>query len=267
MSELIIVLAETTLIIQEQAVGTLTIAAPGPQGIQGPQGEQGNPGAGVPMGGTSAQLLAKASGTDFDTHWVNPLSAGSDYEVPLSFNSPLFRSSNAISFLFNTNNSWSGNNTFSGKLVLPVGSNPTVDTAGQIAHDTTDDQLIGYNGAVKVFAQPKKAFTYVMELPTAADTVPIFKLPYNVTLTKIRGTILGGSSVVFTIEKRSSTGLNSSGTAMPNSTITATQAGAETTTFSTATASAGDHLTLVTSTKNGTVLWLEIYIEFTIDRT
>ena len=51
----------------------------GIQGIQGPQGEQGiqgpagQNGVGVVSGGTQGQVLAKASGTDYDTEWVTPV--------------------------------------------------------------------------------------------------------------------------------------------------------------------------------------------------
>ena len=40
-------------------------------------GQDGVPGVGVPAGGTAGQILAKASGTDYDTDWVNQ-SAGVD---------------------------------------------------------------------------------------------------------------------------------------------------------------------------------------------
>lgn len=58
---------------------------PGPKGEEGPQGEQGEkgdqgergePGAGFPAGGTAGQVLAKASGEDFDTQWVTPAAGG-----------------------------------------------------------------------------------------------------------------------------------------------------------------------------------------------
>ena len=54
-----------------------TLGAPGPQGIpgpQGPQGPQGDPGEGVPVGGSSGQVLAKVDGVDYNTEWitVNP---------------------------------------------------------------------------------------------------------------------------------------------------------------------------------------------------
>ena len=43
----------------------------GPTGPQGPQGEKGDDGVGIPAGGTTGQVLAKASETDYDTEWVN----------------------------------------------------------------------------------------------------------------------------------------------------------------------------------------------------
>jgi len=53
------------------------LGTPGPQGIPGLQGIQGIPGQtgatgqGVPVGGTTSQVLAKINGTDFNTQWVN----------------------------------------------------------------------------------------------------------------------------------------------------------------------------------------------------
>ena len=64
----------------------------GPQGPQGLSGNDGNPGAdgapgangangadgvGVPAGGTTGQILAKNSGTDYDTGWIDAPTGGS----------------------------------------------------------------------------------------------------------------------------------------------------------------------------------------------
>ena len=55
-----------------------SVGVPGPQGpagspgAQGPQGPQGVPGVGVPTGGTTGQVLQKASGTAYDTIWATP---------------------------------------------------------------------------------------------------------------------------------------------------------------------------------------------------
>ena len=43
----------------------------GPQGERGLTGETGPAGVGVPTGGVAGQVLAKASGTNYDTEWVN----------------------------------------------------------------------------------------------------------------------------------------------------------------------------------------------------
>lgn len=42
----------------------------GATGATGPAGADGADGVGVPAGGTTGQALEKASGTDYDTHWV-----------------------------------------------------------------------------------------------------------------------------------------------------------------------------------------------------
>ncbi len=61
------------------------VGSPGADGAQGPQGEtgaqgaQGNPGLngeGVALGGTTGQILAKNSNTNFDTGWIDQPSGG-----------------------------------------------------------------------------------------------------------------------------------------------------------------------------------------------
>jgi hypothetical protein len=62
--------------VQDETVLVEVANAPGPQGPQGPQGPAGANGAGVPVGGTTGQVLAKASGTNYDTQWVNQSGGG-----------------------------------------------------------------------------------------------------------------------------------------------------------------------------------------------
>ena len=40
--------------------------------VLGATGPQGDPGEGVPVGGTTGQVLAKNSNTDYDTEWIDP---------------------------------------------------------------------------------------------------------------------------------------------------------------------------------------------------
>lgn len=49
---------------------------PGPEGPQGPQGGDGPAGVGVPVGGTTGQVLAKISATNYATAWVDQTGGG-----------------------------------------------------------------------------------------------------------------------------------------------------------------------------------------------
>ena len=70
----------------------------GPQGIQGPkgdpgeqgpQGQAGAAGVGVPSGGTTGQVLKKASNTNYDTEWVDESGGGGGMaEYVVSFVDP-----------------------------------------------------------------------------------------------------------------------------------------------------------------------------------
>ena len=53
----------------------------GGTGATGPAGADGNDGVGVPAGGTAGQVLAKASGTDYDTEWVTPSGGGGGTDI------------------------------------------------------------------------------------------------------------------------------------------------------------------------------------------
>ena len=50
----------------------LGVGLQGPAGATGATGPQGDPGEGVPSGGTTGQLLAKNSNTNYDTEWIDP---------------------------------------------------------------------------------------------------------------------------------------------------------------------------------------------------
>lgn len=50
--------------------------APGPIGMPGPQGINGANGQGLPIGGTTGQVLAKIDATNYNTQWITPTTAG-----------------------------------------------------------------------------------------------------------------------------------------------------------------------------------------------
>ena len=72
----------------------------GPQGIQGVKGdtgEQGPPGIqGVPVGGTTGQVLTKTSNVDFATTWTTPSAGGSDINIDGGNASIIFSSGETI---------------------------------------------------------------------------------------------------------------------------------------------------------------------------
>lgn len=54
----------------------IVAATSGAQMVAGARGQQGVPGIGVPAGGTTGQVLAKASATDHDAEWIDPPEGG-----------------------------------------------------------------------------------------------------------------------------------------------------------------------------------------------
>lgn len=53
----------------------------GDKGDQGIQGVQGNPGQGVPVGGTTGQVLAKIDATNYNTQWTTPAGGGASVSI------------------------------------------------------------------------------------------------------------------------------------------------------------------------------------------
>lgn len=83
MTDVVIVDGIEVVILSDTEQEVIEVGVQGPPGTQGPAGNPGTPGAdgadgvGVPAGGTVGQLLAKLSGTDYATQWIDPPSAGS----------------------------------------------------------------------------------------------------------------------------------------------------------------------------------------------
>ena len=65
-----------TVEVVEGAVTTVRITTAGPQGATGATGATGPAGQGVAAGGTTNQVLAKASNTNYDTTWITVAGTG-----------------------------------------------------------------------------------------------------------------------------------------------------------------------------------------------
>lgn len=57
----------------------------GATGSTGATGAQGDPGEGVPTGGTTGQVLAKNSNTNYDTEWVDNTGSGISESLAIAY--------------------------------------------------------------------------------------------------------------------------------------------------------------------------------------
>lgn len=106
--------------------------AQGPQGIQGIQGPQGPAGQGVPVGGTTGQVLTKTSAADYATAWQTPSGGGG---------------ANIKSGVVNLTAGGTANVTFA----TPFASVPHVVVTSQFASADTSTTLSAYNVTVNGF--------------------------------------------------------------------------------------------------------------------
>ena len=63
--------------------GVDIVGADGADGVDGTDGTDGTNGQGVPTGGTTGQVLAKSSSTDYATEWVDASSGGGGVSLGL----------------------------------------------------------------------------------------------------------------------------------------------------------------------------------------
>lgn len=107
--------------------------AQGIQGLQGTQGPQGPAGQGVPVGGTTGQVLTKTSAADYATAWQTPSGGGGGANIK----------SGVVSI--------SANGTANITFTTPFASVPHVVVTSQFASSDTSTTLSAYNVTVNGF--------------------------------------------------------------------------------------------------------------------
>ena len=104
----------------------------GPQGPAGPQGEAGSDGVGVPVGGSTGQVLTKVSAADYDVNWTNLYPIGAIY-LSVSETSPALLFGGTWEIL---------NDVF----LLAAGSYANAGTfGGEASHTLTVDEMPSHN--------------------------------------------------------------------------------------------------------------------------
>ena len=172
-------------------------------------------------------------------------------------------------FILNTGDVGTGVYDFGGatSFEIPNGTAPVVDTQGEIAVDTTDEQLLYYGTDTLMVLTPYLVPGLTIESPADADNILLPKLRDTITIVEVHCLVDPadtGESVVIDIQERDSSG--DSPTSF-DTTITCTNTGAsDDGAISNATFDAGDWWSVDIGTVTGTVGQLVIAIWYTVDR-
>lgn len=164
------------------------------------------------------------------TTWDAPPTGTSIPSIPIFTGSHVSFSSALTGVVTNTSsNTKSGYLIMQSSFAVPSGATPPVDSIGKIGLDTTDGTLITHNGTEQfVVGVATQCFAVYIASGTTWDslTLPIGSpsvLPYHVR--SIRSTVLGGTSLAFDLDVRAFGSLNSAGSNLTASSISASQSG------------------------------------------
>lgn len=154
-----------------------------------------------------------------------------------------------------------------GTFDLPSGTGVVVDSAGEMALDTTQDQLVIDNGSRDIVLSDLKTINIPVPDPTDAMSYLFFRAPYEITILSMTGIVdpAGtGESAVFDVQECNSTGDSCS---TIDAAITADNDGAnDDGSLSNAVVDADDWLLMDLGTITGTVSNLTVQIKYRENR-
>lgn len=104
-----------------------------------------------------------------------------------------------------------------------------------------------------------------LENPTASERVPLWQANENMTITKIKVTVEGGTSPSFTYRLFHGSDLSAAGTAVTDSDAVTSEAGGDVATITDGTIPAGNHIWLVSTAVSGMPLWAIITRTWKLD--
>lgn len=155
--------------------------------------------------------------------------------------------------------------TFTTFLKLPQGTGPTVDAAGKIAIDTTNDQLAYYGGAKRIVSYVHSK-SFVIDAATSTADYVVWRAPYAVTITAIHVLCTGGTNVIGGLDEGDSNGAN---VVAVDSDITASAGtmAADDGSLTNGTIASGGTVNWHTTSVSGTNTSLMVTFEYVIDAT
>lgn len=144
---------------------------------------------------------------------------------------------------------------------IPNGAAPTVNATGEIALDTTNDQLIVYGGsATRVYTYTDSKDKTIENPVDADDNIPLMSWPYAVTVTKVYCNAAGSSTP--SISMTLGDGTNSF------EAITCDDDGAtDDGSITNATFNADEQLEVDFGAPSGTVNWVTLRVDYTVNAT
>lgn len=147
---------------------------------------------------------------------------------------------------------------------VPSGTNPTVDSAGEAAVDTTAGQFVFYNGSAARVATDLLTKCMTIESPTDADNFLFFRASRGLTVTGIDCVVHAATSAVITVQECNGNGTTCGTTeaAMTCTTTNTTEAAG----IDDATVDTGDWLRIDVGAVTGTVGQVSVCMEYTETR-
>ena len=139
----------------------------------------------------------------------------------------------------------------------------TVNATGEVCVDSTAGSLNFFDGTAERVLHPQWSKSFYLEVPVAADDLPIHRFDQAVTLTKVVFAITGGTNWVGQLQEADDAqGTSAADTQASDSTVTGTTT---VTSFSNASFDAGDYARLKTTSVSGSVTWLHVTFYYRVN--
>lgn len=142
----------------------------------------------------------------------------------------------------------------------------TVDATGEVTVDATSGSLNFHDGTAERRLDPKHSKSFTLLDPVATDDFPVWRVPYNITITNVHVLVEGGTNVVGHLEEADANGDSPAG--IDGATDITGTAGSNVNddgSLSNPTVDSGDYILWRTTSVSGSPTSLTVTFEYRID--